>query len=178
MSIFIALFMSIAVNLDNFVIGIQLGMKNKPIPVPANLVISGITGLFAGIAAFCPSIFPGVMVTAANITGALVILAFGIYCLLKRPDDESSQKLPGLSLRGSMVLGFTLAVNCIPPALGAGIIGISPLSMGIFCAACSFICMHISSRMGMRLQKSRIIHQLDKISALLLIAIAVIELLL
>ncbi len=177
MSIFIALFMSIAVNLDNFVIGIQLGIKNKPIPIKANLVISGISGLFSGIAAFCPSIFPHVMVSAANLTGALVILAFGIYCLLKRPDEES-QRLPGLSLRGSCVLGFTLAVNCIPPALGAGIIGISPLSMGFFCAACSFICMHFSSRMGMRLQKSKIIHQLDKISALLLIAIAVIELLL
>lgn len=175
MSIFIALFMSVAVNLDNFVIGIQLGMQNKPIPVRSNLIISGITGLFAGIAALCPGIFPVGMVSAANITGALIILAFGIYCLLKRPDGEN-QKLPGLSFKGSCVLGFTLAVNCIPPALGAGIIGISPLYMAVFCGACSFLCMHFSSRMGVRLQKTPILRQLDKISALLLIGIAVVEL--
>lgn len=178
MSIWIALFMSIAVNLDNFVIGVQLGIQNKPIPVLSNGIISAFTGIFAGAAAFCPEIFPEVMVAAANVTGALIILVFGIYCLMKRPDASENQKeLPGLSLKGSCILGFTLAVNCIPPSLGAGILGIPPFCMAAFAAACSFICMHISSRVGVRLRHKALIGQLDKISALLLIGIGALELL-
>lgn len=181
MSILIALFMSIAVNLDNFVIGIQLGMQNKPIPVRSNLIISAFTGIFAGAAAFCPEIFPQVMVLAANVTGALIILVFGIYCLMKRPDApaaEGEKELPGLSFKGSCILGFTLAVNCIPPALGAGILGISPVCMAALTAGCSFICMHVSSRAGVQLRHRAFIRQLDKISALLLIGIGALGLLL
>lgn len=177
MSIFIALFMSIAVNLDNFIIGIQLGIQKKPIPVLSNLIISAFTGIFAGIAAACPEIFPQVMVSAANITGSLIILVFGIYCLMKKADTCEEALPSSLSFKGSCVLGFTLAVNCIPPSLGAGILGISPISMALLGTACSFICMHVSSRVGTQLRHKSFITKLDKISALLLIGIGITELL-
>ena len=179
MSILIALLMSIAVNLDNFVIGIQLGIQSKPVPVLSNIIISAFTGIFAGAAALSPEIFPQGVISAANMTGALIILVFGIYCLMKQPDADANKKeLPGLTVKGSCVLGFTLAVNCIPPSLGAGILGISPLYMAVLSSVCSFICLHISSRIGVRLRHRTFIHQLDKISALLLIAIGALELVL
>ena len=77
MEIFMALLMSIAVNLDNFMIGIRLGLDQKPVPLFPNLVISAFTGLFAGIFSGLPGILPPMAVTAANAAGALMILAFG-----------------------------------------------------------------------------------------------------
>ena len=170
--------MSIAVNLDNFLIGMRLGTQGKPVPFRANLIISAFTGIFSGAAAFCPEIFPQVMVSAANITGALMIIAFGTYCMLKRPDAPDCEKeLPGLSFKGSCALGVTLAVNCIPPSLCAGIFNISPQAMAVFGTFCSLICLHVGSRAGTRLRHSMFIRQIDKISALLLIGIGIWELL-
>ena len=186
MSIFIALFMGIAVNLDNFVIGMQLGIQNKPILLRTNLIISSISGILAGLAAFGPRIFPQVMITAANIIGALIILLFGLLCLLKKSDSKSTREgvppVPGrpqgegLSLKGTCALGFTLAINCIPPAIGAGILHISALYIGFFCGICSFLCMYISSRLGQKLNHCSFVRHLDHISALLLICIGIIEL--
>ena len=176
MGIIMALLMSIAVNLDNFMIGIRLGLKHKGIPILPNLIISGFTGLFAGIFSYIPGSIPAIAVTAANVTGALMILAFGIYCLCSRSDSESRQ-IPGLSLKGACILGISLAANCIPPGIGAGISGISPISMAAFCSICSFLCLHFSSRAGIRLKESPFVRQLETISALLLIIIGIIELL-
>ena len=177
MSILIALFMSIAINLDNFVIGVQLGMQNKHIPIRSNLIISAFTGVFSGAAAAGPEIFPQVMISAANITGSLIILVFGIYCLLKSSNvPEHNDAIPVTSLKDSCILGFTLAINCIPPSLGAGILGISPVSMALLAAGCSFLCMHLSSRIGSRFRHRTFLRQLDKISALVLIGIGTLKL--
>lgn len=177
MSLFIAFFMSIAVNLDNFVIGMQLGIQKKSIPVKYNIMISSISGLIAAAAAGMPLVFPDRLTSAAGTAGALIILIFGIYCLFKRtPKTDDSNQLSVLSPKAALTLGFMLAVNVIPPALGAGILGILWLYMGISCALCSFICMHIGSHLGSRLRTAKTGDCLDQISALLLILIGLIEL--
>ena len=179
MTILIAFCMSIAVNLDNFVIGMGMASRGKPVPLTANLVISAFTGLFAGIAALCPKLFPQIMVSAANRTGALLIIAFGLYCLLKPSDiPDSETTLPGLSFKGCCALGVTLAVNCIPPSLGAGISGIPAGYMAVFCTLCSLICLHVGSRTGIQLRKSSFIRQVDKLSSLILIGTGILELIL
>lgn len=175
MEIFMALLMSIAVNLDNFMIGIRLGLDQKPVPLFPNLVISAFTGLFAGIFSGLPGILPPMAVTAANAAGAMMILAFGICCLCSR-DSVEDRQLPGLSPKGACLLGISLAANCIPPAIGAGISGISSLAMALFCGICSFVCLHNGSRAGTRLRDKGISRHLKNISALLLIMIGMLEL--
>ena len=177
MSLFIAFFMSIAVNLDNFAIGMQLGIRKKSIPVKYNMIISSISGLIAAATAGMSLVFPDRLTSAAGTAGAWLILIFGIYCLLKRtPKASDSKQLSVLSPKAAFALGLMLAVNVIPPALGAGILGIPWFYMGIFCALCSFICMHISSRLGTRLKTAQTGACLDQVSALLLILIGLIEL--
>ena len=165
MEIFMALLMSI---------GIRLGLDQKPVPLFPNLVISAFTGLFAGIFSGLPGILPPMAVTAANAAGALMILAFGVCCLCSR--DTGDGRLPGLSPKGACLLGISLAANCIPPAIGAGISGISPLAMALFCGICSFVCLHNGSRAGTRLRSKGISRHLKNISALLLIMIGMLEL--
>ena len=123
MEIFMALLMSIAVNLDNFYDRDPpwAGSKNpsRSFPTWSSQHLPDCLQEFFPVSRAYSRLWPS---TAANAAGALMILAFGVCCLCSR--DTGDGRLPGLSPKGACLLGISLAANCIPPAIGAGISGI------------------------------------------------------
>lgn len=147
-SFLMAVLIGFAVNIDNFIIGVQIGMKNR-IRLTHNLIISVMTGLCSGCAALLPQLIPEQISRFLNTAGAFLILIFGFYCLL-RTDDISAEKkeLEPLSFKYSCILGISLSLNCIPPSIGAGMIGIPAFPMAICCTLCSMLCLYISTLVG------------------------------
>lgn len=106
------LLIGIAVNLDNFLIGLSLGLKHQKISMASNLLISAITAL----SAFAVTGFSNMLSQSTRIfgsvAGSLCLIVFGLYYLIK--PDENTDKYELLSLKQTLILGVILSVNCIP----------------------------------------------------------------
>lgn len=178
MSIFLAMLIGIAVNLDNFIIGMNLGARGQKLTLTSNLIIGLSTGVCAFAATYAANLISGNFLVYTNVIGALIMIIFGVYCLFKSVhEEETPAEFLDMSLKDTFVLGFVLAVNCIPPSFSAGILKLSPWIVGCFCAFFSYLCMLISNRLGYKLTGYRIFKFLTPFSALLLIIIGGAELL-
>ncbi|MCI5479772.1 MAG: hypothetical protein MR416_01100 [Lachnospiraceae bacterium] len=176
MTYLLTAFIGISVNLDNFLIGISLGLKHQHLTLSENLVISAITGLCAGLSTLTVSLLSGHFVTGANLLGGIIMVLSGIYCLLA-PDAGCSDLVPSqaLTLRQSVFLGFILSMNCIPPAFSAGILKLPASGVGFFCALFSFLTMYSGNQAGLRMTDGKTPSFLGPVSAVLLILIGCME---
>lgn len=134
MNIFLALLIGLAVNLDNLLIGIHLGLRRQRLTLWQNLVISGTTGLCAFGSVYAARLISGSFLAGTNLIGAAIMIFFGIFCLYQSLTEKEASPSLDASPRflDILILGFVLAVNYIPPSLAAGAMGLSPWWVGLF----------------------------------------------
>lgn len=182
MSIMFPLLIGIAVNLDNFVIGMNMGIRGQKLTIFSNFLIGFTTGVCAFGSTYAARLISGNFLVYTNFIGAVIMIFFGYFCLIKdsipknTTDLEKENDFCAPCMQETVFLGFVLAINCIPPSFSAGVMDMSPLYIAFFAALFSCISMHVSNRLGYRLLHFRFIKMLSPASSILLIAIGIIEL--
>lgn len=178
MSVILAFLIGIAVNLDNFLIGMNLGIKGQRLTALSNLIIGAATGICAFVSTCAARLLTGTILLYTNVIGACILILFGLYCLITGfKQDDTPKEFTAVDVKDSAILGFMLAINCIPPSFSAGVMDLSPYYVSIFAAVLSCICMYVSNRLGHRLVQLRFLNCLTPASAILLILIGLCELL-
>lgn len=179
MSILLCILISIAVNLDNFLIGINLGLKNRKLSLFNNIIIALMTALTTFTASLVTWLISDIFAAASSAFGAAFLIIFGVYCLcLNDSETEITEKYMELTVAKTVTLGLVLSANCIPPAFSAGMLGISPLIIGLYAGIFSFLCMFLSNHFGSFLGKFKYVTKLTPLSNGLLILTGLIELIL
>ncbi|MCI9140124.1 hypothetical protein D7X25_28195 [bacterium 1XD42-8] len=181
MSIFLAFMIGIAVNLDNALIGMSLGVRGQKITIRSNVLISLTTGICALASTYGARMVTGRFMAYVNIIGAVFMISFGVFCFgkdffSKESKEDMEEKFMNMEGKEVFFLGLLLAVNCIPPAFSAGIVGISSFLVGFFSAFFSYISLYFGNRMGKRLVKYSLVRFLSPISSVFLVVIGVLEL--
>ena len=176
MSMFLTVLIAIAVNLDNFLIGMNLGIRNQKLTIKSNGIIGLFTGLCSFFVAAAASMLTDTLIQYANLFGALIMILFGTYCLITELlHKETSSHVSVMTAKDTCILGLVLSINCIPPSFSSGMAGLNPISLGVFSALFSFLSMHFSNRLGETLAKYRFLCFLTPISSVLLILIGIFE---
>ena len=179
MSFLLCILIRIAVNLDNFLIGINLGLKKRRLTLTSNIMIAAMTSLATFLASFATWLISDEVLKLSNVFGALFLILFGAFCLIrKESDEEITEKYKELTLKKSILLGLVLSVNSIPPAFSAGMLDISPPAIGACTGFFSILCMSVSNKFGTFFGKYKVIRLLTPISYILLIITGIIEILL
>ncbi len=174
MSIMLTFFIAIIVNLDNFFIGINLGICGQKLTIKSNCIIGSFTGLCSFLTASAAGMLKDNFGWYANYLGAVIMILFGIYCLIDGMlKKETYRTISIMTLKETCLLGLILAINCIPPSISTGMVGLSPVLMGICSAIFSFISMLIGNYLGEKLIQYQRFKCLIPISSILLIVIGV-----
>ena len=168
-SIFI---LAIATNLDNLCIGMAYGCQGKSIAMKHNVWIALISGVVSFFLCWVSSYFALEMSSMANSIGALLLIGMGIWMVIPKHDSEEPKTMQGVSV---WVLGTTLAINCIPVALGAGLTGLSPLWLGMATMLFSFITVGLGNLVGCRIREKITSRLLDILSAICMLGIGIFE---
>ncbi len=99
MNIFMALLIGLAVNLDNLLIGIHLGIRHQRLSIWQNLVIGGTTGLCAFGSTCAARLISGHFLFYTNLIASAIMILFGIFCLYQSITQKmilpNSWKHPG-----------------------------------------------------------------------------------
>ena len=168
-SIFI---LALATNLDNLCIGMAYGCQGRLIGTRINACIALISGLVSFVLCWASSLFAVEIQKTANLLGALLLIAMGMYTLFSKHD---AQQITSIGRTSAMALGLTLAVNCIPAALGAGLTGLPPLWLGASIATFSFLTVGLGNLAGCRVREKMTTRLLDSVSAACMIGIVIFE---
>lgn len=178
MNILMALLIGLAVNLDNLLIGINLGIRHQRLTIWQNLIIGSATGLCAFGSTCAARLISGNFLVYTNLIGAAIMIFFGIFCLYQgitehgeTPDINTAPRFLDV-----LILGFVLAVNCIPPSFSAGVMQLSPWWIGFFSMLFSCLSIHVSVLLGQRFLRCKFFSVLTPLSAVLLILIGALEL--
>lgn len=179
MNIFMALLIGLAVNLDNLLIGIHLGIRHQRLSAGQNLVIGGTTGLCAFGSTCAARLISGHFLFYTNLIASAIMILFGIFCLYQSvtQKEEAPELQDAPRLTDVLILGFVLAVNCIPPSLSAGVMSLSPLWVGFFSMLFSCLSIQASVLLGHKFLRCKFFSMLTPLSAILLILIGALELL-
>ena len=179
MNIFMALLIGLAVNLDNLLIGIHLGIRHQRPSAGQNLVIGGTTGLCAFGSTCAARLISGHFLFYTNLIASAIMILFGIFCLYQSvtQKEETPELQDAPRLTDVLILGFVLAVNCIPPSLSAGVMSLSPLWVGFFSMLFSCLSIQASVLLGHKFLRCKFFSMLTPLSAILLILIGALELL-
>lgn len=167
--IVLATLIGIAGNLDNLGVGVAYGVRRIGIPFHSNLFIAVVAAIGTVLTAYAGMGISHVLQPAlANVIGAAVIIAVGIWVLwprrpverqVERPDaislvhhpERADADLSGdISLVESLALSVGLGINAWAGGLGGGLVGLSPwllaLSTGLFSFATLFAGEHLGRR--------------------------------
>lgn len=177
MQFIVSLLLGIAVNLDNFLIGFGLGSRGQKLSLRANGLMAAMTGLFAYVGVDLAQSLSQDVAAAAKVWGALALMGYGFWCGRPRrgmPEEPPSYTLG--DLRQILGLGAVLAINCLPPALSAGAVGLSPLPVVASTTLCSLFTMALGNRLGFSLSAKEDFQFLSPLSAWLLLLIGAISL--
>ena len=82
MSFIFVIAIAIAINLDNLLIGLQLGLQHKKMPFYANLTIACMTAAATFLASMTTWLFNEKIITTGGILAALFLIVFGVYNML------------------------------------------------------------------------------------------------
>lgn len=82
MSFIFVIAIAIAINLDNLLIGLQLGLQHKKMPFYTNLMIAGMTSATTFLASVTTWLFNERIIATGGILAALFLIVFGIYNML------------------------------------------------------------------------------------------------
>lgn len=176
MAVWICVLIGVAVNLDNFIIGLNFGIRKQRIGFGPNLLMAACTGCFSYLSTKAAFLLSGIFLSIANLTGALVLIVFGLWSLFHKSEEEPGERYRELTFQKALALGLLLAVNCVPPSFSAGAVQIPPYLMSLSAGVCALLCMGVSNWLGFRISSSRKFHFLEPAAAILLIAVGGIEL--
>ncbi len=139
------LIIGISSNLDNLVVGLAYGIRGKAIPPLSNMVLAGIAFAFTVISALAGSYLRLFLSdTMATVTGAVIILAVGLFMIVPRrpqsaveaeqddsaisikdvlehPERADRDNSGDISVKESLLLGVVLALNCLTNSMPAGL---------------------------------------------------------
>lgn len=101
-SIFI---LALATNLDNLCIGMAYGCQGRLIGTRINACIALISGLVSFVLCWASSLFAAEIQKTANLLGALLLIAMGMYTLFSKHD---AQQITSIGRTSAMALGLTL----------------------------------------------------------------------
>ncbi len=183
MHIFSAISLGIATNLDNFMIGLSVGLEGKRITMLSNLVIalsSALAGFLSCYLAFlCAGLgrWPGLL-------GGAMLISLGLWQLLApnkqaehtRPQKETRPYEARIGLRKTLFLAAALAVNCVPASFAAGMTGVYPAQTAAMIGAGSFLAVGAGGLMGKYTSAKVKGAWLEKSAALMMAFIGVLEL--
>lgn len=174
MECFFACLLGLAVNLDNFMIGLSLGMRRQRISLQANLVMALLSGGVTFVSMRFAQLLSGEMAAWANLAGAVLLILFGVFCMFHNA-EEGEQGYGVECWSEILILGVLMAINCIPPAFSAGAMGMNSAVVTLSAFVCALVCMGISSHLGARLRSARGFVHMDQMAAALLILIGLAE---
>lgn len=83
--------------------------------------------------------------------------SFGIFCLYQSitQKNDTPELLETPRFTDVLILGFVLAVNCIPPSLSAGVMSLSPIWVGFFSMLFSCLSIQVSVILGQKFLRCR-----------------------
>lgn len=119
MTIVLGLLMGIAVNLDNFLIGISLCLKHQKLTFPSNILISAVTAAAASAVTVFSDMLSHHTRIFGTVAGSLSLIVFGLYCLLNRGRIQKNMNFYPLNRHFLSVSYLLLTVY--RPAFSAGI---------------------------------------------------------
>ena len=117
MSIMFPLLIGIAVNLDNFVIGMNMGIRGQKLTIFSNFLIGLTTGVCAFGSTYAARLITGNFLVYTNFIGAVIMIFFGYFCLIKdsipknTQDQENETDFCVPCMQETVFLGFVLAIN-------------------------------------------------------------------
>lgn len=142
-------FLSIAANLDNLIIGLVYGLRGIRLPFCSNLILAVLSGLAMLISGFCGRLIGEVIPSSICqiIGGAIVALLgmwivfvyvrnqekykiFPVQCeelgnesinLFKEPERADIDNSGDISWHEAIALGIALALNCLALGIGVGL---------------------------------------------------------
>ena len=169
--------LGIATNLDNLFIGIAFGARKRRITLFQNLLIALISAVTAFVTCLFAALISSHFAVYANIAGSIFLLLLGLCGLLRpasaSPDSPLDQPL---HIKETALLGGSLAINCLPVAIGAGSAGVSPLGLSASIFLFSVFVLAVGTHFGNKLASCCRERTLNALSSLLLILIGAWEL--
>jgi putative sporulation protein YtaF len=193
----VPLLLALAVNLDNFGVGVRFGWAGAPVPRWENLWIAAVAWLgtsLAGLAGVaCRRLWPPVWCDAA---GALLITAVGIWVLIGTGGLKGSHQRGGIVLRvlkdpsladldasgdhswlEATLLGTALSLNAWAGGLAAGLLGQDVALVSVAVAFLSYLTLWAGGELGARRRSHRLGERVSLLAACLLIAVGLAQLL-
>lgn len=155
--------LGVATNLDNLIIGLTIGWQGKRIPFLHNLCIALGSALAAYACCELASLFAG-LGRAANALGGGLLIVLGIWPLIPKRKAKAEEldpakaprNAPGaptgerIGWRETLLLSCALAANCLAASFGAGMTGLSSVSVAATIGAFSFACVALGNFLGRR----------------------------
>lgn len=197
------LLLSIASNMDNWGIGLSMGLRSIRIPILSNVTIAFITMAGTLAAMETGSYISGIMhKQIANDSGGAVMILLGCWSLWKMIKEKRNKKNPAsvynnrrgsdvtvlkhpdeadinhdqiISWRESLMLGLALAFNNIATGFGAGTTGISPMPTTILTGLFSILFIGMGCRIGQTASHTVLGRYAEFTGALLLVLIGLYE---
>lgn len=194
----ISISIGIITNLDNLGIGISYGLQKIRIPFLSNLLIA-IMSLFATAFAMVMGTFLSRVFPLANLIGALLLIAIGLWISLGRllqknlfpliykrfkilrfiidiinnPSKADRNANGIISVNESVILGISLSLNCLVTGLGAGLSSLSIFPVIISVFIFSLITISSGYELGIKAKFLHYGHLTEFISGALFIAIGI-----
>lgn len=140
--------LSISSSLDNFIVGVSLGIREIMLPNRLNLIVSSANAIGAFVSAWAGVFFGGLAPLAAGLGAAAIFLylaygeATGYWH--QEPSPMSSFAVKGVAWR----IALPMTLNNIAGGFAGGIAQLGPLSMGSTAFIASFALMHSGHKVG------------------------------
>lgn len=170
---------AVSASIDNLGVGMSYGIQKVHIQMKHNLLIAVICFVFSLIGIYFGmwmlTFIPGKLPV---IIGAIILLVIGVRIILlgkaepndtevveaetnltnilKNPEVVGNNPQKKIGWIESTVLGIALSANAITNGIGAGLFGLSPLTLAVATAIGSFISIWLGVQIGRRMADVRI----------------------
>ena len=173
-----ALMLGLATNLDNLMIGLMVGIQGRRVPIRFNALIA-LSSALAGYGCCALSALLCGMGRLPNLLGGALLMLLGLGTLrgARRTDECPPAPEADITSRQALMLSGSLALNCLAPALASGLTGIPPLAAGGMIGLFSFFAIGLGGWLGRRTQAHLGCRTLNILSALVMTALGVLEML-
>jgi putative sporulation protein YtaF len=165
-NVFYTLFIALTNNIDNISARIAYSIRGIRISIPINIWISVITFVISAFAAFSGTMITGfVSKRLSSIIAMLLLTAIGlwmmaepymkknnespedagqengknVFSVMMKPEYADKDHSKHIDFKEATVLGVALSINNIGGGISAGVIGLSPLWVGLLSAVINFL---------------------------------------